>query len=283
MSSSRRCFWRSLCLLLTLPLTLTVARVAAAQQPADSQSRAAAPTYRFRMLGVYDDATGKPVDSVRVTDVLSGTFAMTGDAGIVSLFFLPEGVSLVRIQKLGYEVQMHPVTIGPGDTLPITLVVRRVTQLDKVVTTAAGAPTYISPGLRGFMERKKIENGYFLDEHDLRRNDGRPLGNVLKMKPAVNIVYASGSAMYLMKSPRCTNGGPPQVYLDGVQLGGDPPPPPPRGSKVQSTAVMPFDLSQFQVSELAAVEWYPGGEMVPIQFAHTSERCGALMLWTRER
>ena len=48
-------------------------------------------------------------------------------------------------------------------------------------------------------------------------------------------------------------------------------------------SVTAFDLSQYELSNLAAIEWYPDGAVTPIEFAKTSERCGALLLWTRER
>lgn len=97
----------------------------------------------------------------------------------------------------------------------------------------------------------------------------------------------NGRGTALLRSARCVSmssqpPGPPQVYLDGVPLSpdapppqGDRPPPPPR--------YIPFDLSRFQISDLAGVEWYPSTDQAPIEYSHTSERCGVLLLWTRER
>ena len=55
------------------------ARIALAQE-----SLAAVPAYRHRILGVFDVATGEPIEDAEVTDVKSGTKAMTTLAGRAS-------------------------------------------------------------------------------------------------------------------------------------------------------------------------------------------------------
>lgn len=242
------------------------------------------PAYRLRLLGVYDERSGDPIEGVKVSDMTSGASSLTSTTGTVTLVFLPDGSSLVRIQKLGYEPQTLPVAISPADTEPLTLIMRPLvlqgaTQLPTVVTT--GVAPYISPALRGFQEREKSGMGYFIDEATLRKNDAHQLADVIRSHTAgANIGNGSHGASLLLQSPRCMgSGGPPQVYLDGVPLASDPPPPTSR----QRNGITPFDLLQFSVSQLAAVEWYPGGSETPTEFNATSLRCGVLLLWTRER
>ena len=251
-----------------------------AQSP--SAPAAHAPTYRARILGVFDETTGEPVDSVRVLDVLNGNSSLTTRTGTVALFFLPDGGSLVRLQKIGYEPQTLPVAISPADTAPVTLTLRRLTQLSPVVTKANSTPQYISPALRGFEERRRSGFGYFVGDSVLRANEGRLLANLLASRmPGFITRPGRASATYLWQSPRCVGGGPPQVYLDGVPmppdiLGG-------RTSRSGSVDNLPINLTNFDVSSLAGVEWYPDGTSTPVEFNHTSARCGALLLWTRER
>lgn len=78
-------------------------------------------SYRNRLLGVYDVETGEPIAGVEVADSTSGTFATTTTTGTVSLLFLPEGTSTLRIRKSGYGELLLPVVISPKDSLPITL------------------------------------------------------------------------------------------------------------------------------------------------------------------
>jgi hypothetical protein len=151
---------------------------------------------------------------------------------------------------------------------------------------------YLSPALRGFEERRRTNvSGYFIGDSILRRDESRRLGDILRSRaPGVVLAEGAHSASFLMRSPRCAGGGPPQVYLDGVPLSAPPPEGPPRPAGTRPTtardqlaAIPPFDLSQFGVSSLAGVEYYPDSNVLPMEFSHTSDRCGALLLWTRER
>jgi hypothetical protein len=98
--------------------------------------------------------------------------------------------------------------------------------------------------------------------------------------PSVITKAGRASSMYLLQSPRCVGGGPPQVYLDGVPLSPDIPPGRAPGGSLDN---LPFNLSNFDVTILAGVEWYPDGVSAPTEFNRTSARCGTLLLWTRER
>lgn len=238
-----------------------------------------------RILGVFDDDAGTPVEGVEVTDLLTGLTALTTTTGTVGLGFLQEGGSLVRIRKVGFGVMTLPIATSPSDTTPITILLKRVVELPAVVTKDS-ARHYISPALRGFEERRKIGPGYFLDETMLRKAGDQPLGNLLMAHvPGVVVKSMRGSAMFLLKSARCSNGGQPDVYLDGVPMAHVPDPrwPQKKGQGAAADADIPIDLSQFSVGTLAAVEFYSDGPTVPIQFNHTAGGCGALFLWTRER
>lgn len=238
-----------------------------------------------RVMGVYDEDSGQPLAGVEVMDMATGTFALTTNTGTVSLGFMSAEGGQVRIRKLGYAVQT--MLVPAADTNGITVTLKHVAELPAVVTKDSSRH-YISPALRGFEERLKTHaSGYFIDEATLRKEDGRPLGNVLVGRaPGAIVKQASGSAMFLLKSPRCSNGGQPDVYVDGVMLAHmyDPRYPlPGRSRKNDDPRDYPIDLSQFQVSDLAAVEYYPDNATMPVQFSRTSAGCGALMLWTRER
>jgi len=245
------------------------------------------PKYRARILGAYDETSGEPVAAARVLDISTGMSAETSLSGAVALFFLPDGGGLVRIQKIGYEPQTLPVAISPRDTSPITIIMHRVTELPAVVAKAQETSHYISPHLQGFEERRKKGFGTFIGDSVLRLNEGHPLANVLMSRaPGIIVRQGAGSATYLLQSPHCVGGGPPQVYLDGVPLSPDPPPnlgTVGRTTRPVSMAKVPFDLTRFDVGNLAGVEWYPDGDMAPVEFGGTSERCGLLLLWTRER
>lgn len=88
---------------------------------ADHPPGPALPSYRHRLLGLYDQRTGDPIAGAAVVDSATGTTALTTATGTVSLVFLPEGTSTLRIQKPGYEPLHLDIRISPSDTTPLTL------------------------------------------------------------------------------------------------------------------------------------------------------------------
>lgn len=81
--------------------------------------------FRFRLLGVYDAASGEPLAGVHVIDVATGVDASTTNTGTVSLYFLRPGPNTIRLTRAGYEPLELAVTIAPSDTVPITAVLAK--------------------------------------------------------------------------------------------------------------------------------------------------------------
>jgi hypothetical protein len=92
---------------------------------ADATPPRAVASYRRRVLGVFDAQSGDPLSGADVVHVETGTFASTTNTGTVSLAFLPEGTSTIKIRKPGYADVTMEVSISARDTVPITVVVSR--------------------------------------------------------------------------------------------------------------------------------------------------------------
>ena len=242
-----------------------------AQSGRASDSSLTKPGYRLRILGLFDERSGEPIEGVDVSDVLTGTTTRSTSTGTVSLAFLPDGGGLVRIRKLGYAMQTMMVSISPADSLPITVLLSRATELPAVVTVDS-APRYASPALRAFEERRRnAASGFFIPEAVVRKEEARNIGDFFRAHiPNVIIREGPGGSVYLMRSPRCGSGGPPAVYLDGVLLSPDSP-----GG--------PVNLSLVRLTDVAGVEYYANTATAPSEFNRTLSSCGALLFWTRER
>lgn len=237
--------------------------------------------YRYRLIGVYDETTGAPVDSVRITDVLSGTSILTSATGTATLAFLPEGGSLVRLQKIGYDVKTLMIAIDAADTTPVTVMLPRVQTLATVVVKDSAEP-YLSPALRDFERRKRKGIGHYIDEAEIRKHDNWTMSNLLTSRiPGLMPVSARGRGAQYVASSRTMCGGLalarcqtancyPDVYLDGVRY---------TESGPNSNAV---DFSKWSPTQFAAVEFYNALE-VPAELGGPTAKCGVLMLWTRER
>jgi hypothetical protein len=89
-------------------------------EPAD-----ALPTYRHRLLGVFDDSSGAPLADVAVVDVRTGARMTTSATGTATLVHLPDGGGTVRLERPGYVARELAVAISPADTVPITVVLVR--------------------------------------------------------------------------------------------------------------------------------------------------------------
>jgi hypothetical protein len=83
------------------------------------------PAYRLRVLGVFDGDTGEPIEGAFVIDMTTGTRARTTVTGTVSLAFLPDGGTPLRITKPGYDDLTIGVEIAPARVDPLTLVMSK--------------------------------------------------------------------------------------------------------------------------------------------------------------
>jgi hypothetical protein len=102
--------------------------VLAQPEPAKAATTAQLPPYRLRLLGVFDRNTGDPVEGAWVIDMTTGTRARTTSTGTVSLAFLAEGGTPVRISRAGYEDLDIAVEISSEHIDPLTLIMVPVTK-----------------------------------------------------------------------------------------------------------------------------------------------------------
>jgi hypothetical protein len=254
-----------------------------AQSPGqDTASKPKNYAYRYRFLGVYDAATGDPVEGAEVSDALNGNKALTTKTGTVSLMFLPDGGSLVRIKKIGYEMQTLTVAISPADTTPVTVVLTHAQTLETVVVKDS-APQYIGSGLKTFEQLMKQGFGHFVTENEFRKDDGKPLANIiLSHVPGVMRTNGPHGESFLVSSRKPCSGGAlrrcvqPDCYVsvlqDGIKL-----------YDAGMSRAQPPDFSKMDGLQYAAAEYYAGGAAMPPEYNQTSNGCGTLILWTREK
>jgi hypothetical protein len=250
--------------------------------PPTPQQNAKALAYRYRLLGVYDDQSGEPVEGVEVSDMLNGNGSLTSSTGTMSLFFLPDGGGIVRLRKVGYVSQMLTVSIAPADTSPITVVMTRATQLPTVVVKDS-APVHLSPHMATFEEHRKTGFGSFITEAELRQADNRNFANLLASRlVGVQQVAAKTSATYLASSRKQCSGRAlvgcrsPNCYVrvitDGIVT----------WDSSMGLQTLP-DFARINVADYAAVEFYAGGDALPAGISPLNADCGTLVLYSRER
>ena len=236
---------------------VALATCALASLPAQTSLRA-------RLLGVYDARTGDAVEGAQVLDVASGTSALTTRTGTVSLGFLIDSGSMVRVQKIGYRAQMLLVKTTPTDTLPVTVVLEPIATTLPTVVTKDSTRRYISPGLQAFEERRAMGHGRFINEAELRKNDNRSMTNVLR-SAGVRVGCSARTPIRcfpLSMRESCEL----EVYMDGIRVNRD-----------------ERDLEKIFVNTIGGVEIYFGPATIPPLYNQTGSRCGIVLFWTRER
>jgi hypothetical protein len=227
----------------------------------------AQPSPTGRILGVFDDVTGRPVAGVEVLDLSTGAKMLTSETGTISLSWLSAGSTFLRVRKVGYLSKLQPVVVSPTDTVSITMVLAPLTQqLPAVISSAASAgDTVRRLVLNGFYERRQSSGGpshAFVTADQLKRWNVMYLGDV---------------------SPRNGRGICGDVYVDGMLIrGGVWLGPGDAGSKLK-----------IDVDDVVGIETYFGPE-VPAQYNSTrltrgdlstrtarAGRCAATLIWTR--
>jgi hypothetical protein len=267
---------RVLALLASISLLGVIAK---AQSAPDTARRSLA--YRYRVLGVYDAQTGDPIEGVEVADIMGGNKSMTTSTGTVSLLFLPDGGGIVRLRKVGYEVQTLMASISPTDTAPITVILSRAVALPAVVVKDS-ATKFNSPGMRAFEERRKTGIGSFIGTDEMRKNDDKVLSDLIGTRmPGLRTSPGRSGAQYLISTRKMCAGSSfvdtcrqpncyVSVYIDGAKV----------FDAGMGLALAP-DFGRLSVQDFAGAEFYASGASAPPQYNVTDQGCGILILWSR--
>lgn len=226
-----------------------------------------------RVLGVFDAVSGAPIAGAEVTDLLTGTTALTTTTGTVSLAFVDTSGSLIRIRKIGYDAKVFMVANSARDTVPLTIVLQ---------PSAPRLPTVVTHGygnLRGPADtvRKLETHGYY----DRRMFSGAP-STAFVTGERLDRLYTLSDVVYLTGRCICTS----NLYVDGIRVSSSP------GSIPKSRNVhSPVADQQPKVNQLAslpiqnvlAVELYTHVAEFPAEYNRTQDvsRGCLTLVWTK--
>lgn len=268
--------------------SLTPLAAVCAQHPDSLGPRApAAAVFRGRVVHLAD---ASPVLGADVWLVSANKRVLTDSAGSFRFDGLPPGLQLVQIRLVGLTAERDTIVLSAEHENVRTYALAAQAATLDTVRTRAGGQKYLSPRLQQFEERRLSgQGGHFISDSTLRRNENTTLANLVDsrvpgamLKPM--IIPGKGYITALVSTrkscaglailhPSCS--GPScyvAIYLDGVLR---------YSSKL---AMDPPDLTRdYNVSDLAGVEYYAGGAAAPAGMHSDDDGCGSLWLWTRER
>ncbi|HSJ25513.1 MAG TPA: carboxypeptidase regulatory-like domain-containing protein [Longimicrobiales bacterium] len=217
---------------------------------------------------------GRPITEARIVIIGTAVAAVSGTDGAFELRYIPVGVHIIEIERIGYRKLQTRFAFGADAAVHHDFVL----QMDPVrgdTLQARGRAALAMPAhMRGFYDRRDRGYGHFFTRDEITRMQARQFTDVLRRIPGVQVrpvagpfgtAYAvqMGRAAGVSGSRDCSvlyyvNGAPFIVALDiGI-----------------NTYIRPEDVS--------AVEVYSGSASIPPQFTSTSNnsRCGVVVIWT---
>jgi hypothetical protein len=258
---------------LALGFAATIAATTAAMA-LGAQSPSAALSERVgRIVGVFDETSGKPIEGAQIRDLASGSWAATTATGTVDLFFVKASTVLIRITKLGYEPLTLPVDNSAESSLPLTLTLKATAQpIDGMVTTAVRR--------RGPADTvRKLE---MIGFYDRRQASGAPASAFVTQDKIERLTLLSDLPKVTGR-PICTE----NLYIDGVRvdvprLTG--PKPGLRGQAIVAPPLKDGLDALLGTYDVLAIELYRVAD-TPSQFNKTRPQntgaCGTTLIWTK--
>jgi hypothetical protein len=224
--------------------------------------------YRKRQIIVIDSTSSRPLADVEIADALNGEVrARTNPDGVAMLAAFPEGRSLLRIRKLGFEPFIQLIEISSNAMAPLRVALLTVEQLATVQITASAVAASSRRAVRsGFAERASQHVGHFAFANDFDKIGTATPMSIFTMMGMRQLHTALGT---ILSGGHFAGNCPVTVYVDDVlyyQRGfGDPP-----------------TVETMLASEYAGAEYYASAADTPAKYNATGSGCGTLILWTKD-
>lgn len=209
---------------------------------------------------VVSGMSGAPLSdaTVEIEDLRKG--AITDAEGRFTISGLPAGELLVSVRHVGFEEKTVPLELEAGTVTDATLLlsetVLRVEAID--VTVEQTAPV---AKLEEFERRRSMGLGHFIGPEEVEDQQPDRSSDLLRGVPGLRVSpssYGNSTVEMVRRSPPCE----PTVFIDGLEVPGG-----------QIDDINPMDV--------LAVEIYRGSSEIPVVYARTAGRCGAILVWTR--
>jgi hypothetical protein len=216
------------------------------------------------LTGIVATSSGTPVAQARVEILGTGLYTVAGADGLFRLAGVPARPHTLDVRMIGYAPLQLAFEIPRGDTLHVKATLSPIPLAPLEVVSDVP----VSPGMRGFEERRSRGPGVFFTREDIVRVQARQFTDILRRVPGVQIRPVSGGLGNNVSVQTRGSNCPMLFYLDGsaFPLPGD----------------MPIN-HYVAPEEVIAIEVYSGSSEVPAQYnsSRFTARCGVILVWTR--
>jgi hypothetical protein len=217
-----------------------------------------------RVLGKVINKQGAPVEGARVTLNGTGASTITRAGGEFLLDSLPAGTQAITVRHLGYAPTEVPVELSArtparvnvqmGPYVPVLETREVVSRQDQGLERV------------GWTTRKRgAASGYFIGPEQIESRKATQVTDLLTTTPGIRVEGTMGRMM-LTATRTAGRAGCVNVYVDGS-----------RWQQLEAG-----DLDSFvRPQEIAAIEVYPGGGSMPVEFQSSGGDCAAVVMWTK--
>ena len=211
--------------------------------------------------GVVSDTGLRPLTAASVGILNTPVVIATSEGGRFRITDMAPGPYVVTVRKIGYQPIASIVHVAPGETARMSFSLERLAiGLDTVRITEKAQ---LSWQMRGFESRQKAGLGSYYTSTDIRKWGGNDLGNFVRRTLGVTVATDRVSGQSVLTTVR-SYGCPMLMVVDEVPM----------------PAGVPLDFLP-NLKEIAAIEVYKNGNVVPARYAPGGAACGAVLIWTK--
>lgn len=198
--------------------------------------------------------------------------ALTDRKGYFALDPVPAGMHDVLVRKMGFVPLRFRVAVTPGDLWDGTLRMDRAAQaLPAVVVleSSKALKNYRPRWIDGFVERRRLGLGTFLDRVDIENTHLARTANLIARAPGITTYQGFGYDE--LRSPRCGMGSGAKgiIFVDGI--------------KMETSYNGRFvTLGDYVPATLWGIEVFRGRGSIPPQY-DDPQACLVVLLWTNRR
>jgi len=236
----------------------------AARADSTGKPSASTPKGAARVLGRVVNSRGAPVENARVTLNGTGASALTRDNGEFVLDSLPAGTQALTVRHLGYAPT--EVTVELSSRMPARVNVQMGPYVPVLETREVVSRQDQGLERVGWTTRKRgASSGYFISPEQIEAKRATQFTDLLTTTPGIRVQGSMGR-MSISATRTAGRAGCVNIYVDG--------------SRWQQ--LEPGDLDSFvRPQDVAAIEVYPGGGSMPVEFQSTGGDCAAVVVWTK--
>jgi hypothetical protein len=200
----------------------------------------------------------RPVTAATVTLPELGKMAVTNGQGEYHVRDVPAGTHAVEVEYLGLKYETQVSIKASRLTVKHYRLDLTLAELEPLRVEAEAQVTL---KMREFLEREARKAGLFINRDDIDRLKPMTTGDLLLGEPGVN-VNDGGLDDRRFNIGRGSGFCRPNLFVDG-------------------SPVEAFSVDDFFPQHIEAVEVYRSFAQTPIQY-RSANRCGAILIWTRE-